>query len=231
MNEETYDAHVEYTCTRNRNFLKQYGQEDKFGEVDIEILKTDFGWDYSSPVNVSEQQQQPLAPPTTPPATRRRHASKAESIPSPVSPRSSSRNRKVEKQSMTPVKKTRSGRTIKIPQVDGVPDTDSEAESSVPQFDGHNGPPQQPQQQPQQAPPSQHRVNYGNEQSGGYFVGEQTPQQPHHHQNGPYPGVIPILMPPGRIFHRLHQISFHFGAFNKGLLLMHELTCYISFDS
>ena len=158
----------------------------------MEILKVDFGWEFAS----TETTQAPI----TPPSTRRRHASRPESIPSPVSPRSSTR-RKVEKPAEQ-IKKTRSGRTIKIPQVDGVSDTESEPET-IPQFDGHNG-----QQQQQQAG---HRGNYGNEQSGGYFVGEQTTPQTHHHQNGPFPGVIPILMPPGRhlsSFRVFHFISF-----------------------
>ena len=145
--------------------MKQYGTEGKLGEVDFEILKVDFGWEYSTEV--------------TTPTTRRRHASRAESIPSPASPASTRpTRRKAGKQ--TPIKKTRSGRTIKIPQVDGASDSEPE---TIPQFDGHNGPPQQ------------NLPNYGTDPSSGFFVADQQNQN-----TGPFTGVIPILMPPGRSF-------------------------------
>ena len=146
--------------------MKQYGTDGKLGEVDFEILKVDFGWEYSTEV--------------TTPTTRRRHASRAESIPSPASPASTRpTRRKAGKQ--TPIKKTRSGRTIKIPQVDGASDSEPE---TIPQFDGHNGPPQQ------------NIPNYGTvPSSGGFFVADQQNQN-----TGPFTGVIPILMPPGRSF-------------------------------
>ena len=108
-------------------------------------------------------------------------------------------------------KKTRSGRTVKIPQVDGFDGSSNSSSSSdessevseillrkIPQFDGPTGGPmpghsgQGGGQQQQQQPTG---TAYGNNQptqinqSSSFYIGD---------QNQTFSGVIPILMPPGR---------------------------------
>ena len=174
MNAETYDAHIEYTCTRNKNFLSQYGKDDKFEELDMTILAGDFGWNFNksrsndtSKVNkkpVTQQAKTDIekAKPLTPTLTRQRRSSKKQSTP----------------------KKTRSGRTIKIPQVDGNADSSGseidDKNHKIPQFDGQND--------------GQYSTDSGNagqpqSNQSSYYIGD----------NQSFSGVIPILMPPGII--------------------------------
>lgn len=133
---------------------------------------------------------------------------------------STTRRSRDAKKTETP-KKTRSGRTVKIPQVDGYdissnsPSSSSSDESSVisevgalrtiPQFDGPTGGPMSGQghsgqggQQPQPG------TAYGNNQptqinqSSSFYIGD---------QNQTFSGVIPILMPPGSVSHILIIIN------------------------
>ena len=108
---------------------------------------------------------------------------------------------------------------MKIPQVDGFDGSSNSSSSSdessevseillrkIPQFDGPTGGPMPGhsgqgggQQQQQQQPTG---TAYGNNQptqinqSSSFYIGD---------QNQTFSGVIPILMPPGRISHHHHH--------------------------
>ena len=172
------------SCTRNKKFLSQYGKDDSsFSELDLSILSGDFGWNFTQPVKVNKtiKGQSGNANQAKPDVEK--------NSPKQVTTTVTRQRRSSTKTKQSTPKKTRSGRTIKIPQVDGIENsTESDSSTSeeitdakisrIPQFDGQTD------------------GQYNTESSGqpqsnssSYYIGE----------NQNFSGVIPILMPPGII--------------------------------
>ncbi|CAG5105488.1 Oidioi.mRNA.OKI2018_I69.chr1.g2170.t3.cds [Oikopleura dioica] len=161
MCKATFDSHLELSlCKRNLAYLKRYNEPEKFDELELEVIENEYQWSY--PKRKVSKRRTPTKPkkPVSPPKQTRRCQKKAENL------------------------KTRSGRRVKVPQLDGNADSSDESSSrsgmevDLPQTDGLNDAPRQPQVPPmyhQQMAQNQHQPN-GNTHSR--------------------PTVIPILMPP-----------------------------------
>ena len=194
MHKESFNSHIELNlCNENRRYWQKYRKEGKFEDLDMKILNENYEWKYSnSEIRRSKTKRQPTTPSKQQLSKSSPSRSSRPSTPSKSTPKSTRR---------TPQKGklvTRSGRKVKVPQLDGINDDSDDGSDStgelvvpIPQLDGSDR---------------------GQSQGQAYNQNQMQPGVQMYAVNQGNSGVIPIIMPPGT-FGNHHIFWCHISSF------------------